>query len=251
MIYNEFQYADVQGDFSPIFRRPPALSLLGSDHLLAPTALLLRGLGGRRRGLGRTAAEHRTEDEPDDGADDADRAELLPLLLRQILKQTATPDASLLRRLGLLDRRESLGRGYWLPAPVVEAGPFGTLTDQLVLHEPGFAEEVEKHRLGPAEEFVRRVDFILEDGDGLDGDAEGYSASLGLVQNLPAHGAQKVDGLAHLVVRLQNLLLDVLRDCDAEPLDESHRLLPAARREGEHDSLGRDLLLLAQRAVLL
>ena len=98
---------------------------------------------------------------------------------------------------------------------------------------------------------MRRVDFILEDGDGLDGDAEGHAASLGLVQDLPAHGAQEVDGLAHLVVRLQDLLLDVLRDCDAEPLDESHRLLPAARREGEHDSLGRDLLLLAQRAVLL
>ena len=109
MNFSTLMYRGISHQF---FGAPPALSLLGSDHSLAPTALLLRGLGGRRRGLGRTAAEHRTEDEPDDGADDADRAELLPLLLRQILKQTATPDASLLRRLGLLDRRESLGRGY-------------------------------------------------------------------------------------------------------------------------------------------
>ena len=98
---------------------------------------------------------------------------------------------------------------------------------------------------------MRGVDLVLEDGHGLDGDAQWNPAALGLVQDLLAHGAEEVHGLANLVLGIQNFSFDVLRDGDAEPLDEPHGLLAAARREREDDALGLDVPLPAQGAVLL
>ena len=98
---------------------------------------------------------------------------------------------------------------------------------------------------------MRGVDFVFEDGDALHADAEGHAASLGLLQDALAHAAQEIHRLANLVLRFEDLLLHPLRHSHAQPLDETHRLLAAARREGENHAARRDLLLLAQLAVFL